>query len=81
MVIGAGTAGVPAILTALEEGATVACLQREDSAQANGNGSSGIILEESNPLGMKQYIQAWRKSGGYRMQSDLLQLFMDHSVP
>ena len=79
VVIGAGTAGVPAILTALEEGATVACLQREDSAQANGNGSSGIILEESNPLGMKQYIQAWRKSGGYRMQSDLLQLFMDHS--
>ena len=29
VVIGAGTAGVPAVCTALEEGATVACLQKE----------------------------------------------------
>ena len=47
--------------------------------QANGNGSSGIILEESNEAGILQYMQAWRKAGGYRMNPDLLKLFVDHS--
>ena len=79
VVIGAGTAGVPAILTALEEGATVAVLQREATAQGNGNGSGCVIIEESNELGMKQYFQNWRKTSGYRIDADLLQLFMDHS--
>lgn len=79
VVVGAGTAGVPAVYSALEEGATVACLQREGTVQANGNGSSGIILEESNEAGILQYMQAWRKAGGYRMNPDLLKLFVDHS--
>ena len=41
--------------------------------------SSGIILEESNEAGILQYMQAWRKAGGYRMNPDLLKLFVDHS--
>ncbi len=79
VVVGAGTAGVPAVCAALEEGATVACLQKAPTCQANGNGSSGVILEESNEIGKLQYKQAWRKAGGYRMNPDLLDLFVEHS--
>ena len=68
VVVGAGTAGVPAVWGALEEGATVACLQKEVAPMANGNGSSGLILEESNEIGKLQYKQNWRKAGGYRMK-------------
>ncbi len=79
VVVGAGTAGVPAVLTALEEGASVACLQKESTAIANGNGSSGPILDESNEIGKLQYKQAWRKAGGYRMNPDLLDLYVEHA--
>lgn len=79
VVIGAGTAGVPAVLTALEEGATVACLQKQSSAQGNGNGSGAVILEESNELGIQSYKHAWAKEGGFRYNDDLLELFMRHS--
>lgn len=79
VVIGAGTAGVPAVCTALEEGATVACLQKETVVIAHGNGSSGPILEESTALGTLQYKQAWRAAGGYRMNPDLLDLYVNHA--
>lgn len=46
---------------------------------ANGNGSSGVILDESNEIGKLQYKQAWRAAGGYRMNPDLLDLFVEHS--
>lgn len=79
VVVGAGTAGVPAALSALEEGATVAVLQKAGEAQANGNGSCGIILEESTETGVLEFMQAWREAGGYRMNWDLLKFFMEHS--
>ncbi len=79
VVVGAGTAGVPAVLSAIEEGATVACLQRASEPLANGNGSAGIILENSTEVGVLEYMQAWRKAGGYRVNWDLLKFFCDHS--
>lgn len=79
VVVGAGTAGVPAVWGALEEGAKVACLQKEATALANGNGSSGVILQESDAVGILQYKQNWRKEGGYRMNPDLLDLFCNCS--
>jgi succinate dehydrogenase/fumarate reductase flavoprotein subunit len=79
VVIGAGTAGVPAVYAALEEGATVACLQKAPAALANGNGSSGVILEESNEVGILQYMQNWRAAAGYRINYDLLKAFCAHS--
>jgi len=79
VVIGAGTAGVPAVLTALEEGASVACLQKPSQVMANGNGSAGIVLEESNDVGKLQYMQNWRKAAGYRVNWDLLEAFVEHS--
>ena len=79
VVIGAGTAGIPAVYTALEEGATVACLQKAPTASANGNGSSGVILEESNGAGILQYMQNWRVAAGYRINYNLLKAFCAHS--
>lgn len=79
VVVGAGTAGVPAVYSALEEGASVACLQKANQVLANGNGSAGIVLEESNEIGKLQYMQAWRKAGGYRNNQHLLQSFVNHS--
>lgn len=79
VVVGAGTAGVPAVYTAIDEGASVACLQKESIPLANGNGSCGIILEESNDIGRLQYRQAWRAASGYRVNDDILDLFMNCS--
>ena len=75
LVIGAGCAGVPAVVTALEEGATVACFQRESKAAANGYGESAVYVPGSTPAGIQEWIQEWGKANGYRFRRDL---FMHH---
>lgn len=79
VVIGAGTAGMPAVLTALEEGATVACLQKEDDGVSQGNGASGYIPEESTPEGLKNFINEWSRVSSYRINRDLLGYFLKNS--
>ena len=79
VVIGAGTAGIPATYAALEEGAKVACLQKESLVVAHGNGSAGFIIEESSEIGALQYKQAWRESSSYRVNPDLLDQFVQYS--
>lgn len=79
VVVGAGTSGLPAVLTALEEGATVACLQREANPVAQGNGASGVILEESTELGVLRWIQGYREASSYRVNYDLAKYFAEHS--
>lgn len=79
VVIGAGTAGLPAILTALEEGATVGVLQKEATALAQGNGSSGVIVSESTPAGIKRWMQMIRKGCNYRVNWDLFDFYAQHS--
>ena len=59
VVIGAGCAGVPAVLTAVEEGATVACLQKEATVSANGNGCSFVVKEASNLSGIARWRSDW----------------------
>lgn len=79
VVVGAGTAGLPAALTALEEGATVCCLQKEAEAVAQGNGSTGIILEASTEYGVQRWIQGHREASSYRANRDLEEFFAFHS--
>lgn len=79
VVVGAGTSGMPAVLTALEEGATVACLQKESTAIAQGGGDGGICLEASTEVGVLQWLQAWRESCNYRVNMDLARFFAYHS--
>ena len=79
VVVGAGTAGLPAVLTALEEGATVACLQKEPTTISQGNNSSGMILEESTENAVNKWMQAYRKAVQYRTNLAQLQFFALHS--
>ncbi|MEG0505435.1 MAG: FAD-dependent oxidoreductase, partial [Raoultibacter sp.] len=46
VVVGAGVAGISAVHTALEAGASVACLQKEATPVTQGNMSACIVLEE-----------------------------------
>ena len=79
VVVGAGTSGLPAVLTALEEGATVACLQKESTPISQGNGSSGVILDETTDLGLLRWIQGYREACSYRVNLDLVRFFAEHS--
>ena len=79
VVVGAGTAGMPAALTALEEGATVAVLQKETTAISQGGSSSGIILEESSEVGLGQFRREYRRTCNYRINNELLDTYIQHS--
>lgn len=79
VVVGAGTSGLPAVLTALEESASVACLQKESVTVAQGRGSSGVILSESTDLGIKQWKSAYNATVSYRCNDALLDFFIEHS--
>ena len=79
VVVGAGTSGIPAALTALEEGATVACLQKETKAISQGGSSTGIVLDASTELGLQQFKQAYREKCYWRLNHDLLDTWVNHS--
>lgn len=79
VVCGAGVAGLPAVLTAVDEGASVACLQKLDTASANGNATSGIILELSDPNAMPVWQQNLRINNSYRVNMGLLEHFWKYS--
>ncbi len=79
VVVGAGCAGVPATLTALEEGATVGVLQKEADASANGNGASAVILGQSDETAVKHWMSDWAKENKWRLNEELFQYYVDHS--
>lgn len=79
VVVGAGCAGVPAVLTALDEGATVACLQKESVVAANGFASTAVVPSASDESAMKRWMSTWAEENGYRINRDLFQYWMDHS--
>ena len=79
VVVGAGVAGIPAVLTALDEGATVGCLQKESAASANGHYEGSLVLEESDPNDILIWQQSIRANNGYRVNWDLLSYYAAHS--
>ena len=79
VVVGAGTAGVPAALSAFEEGATVACLQRNPFAISQGNNGSGFILEQCNEGGILRFMQAFNNECQGRAGLNLLRMYVDNS--
>lgn len=79
VVVGAGCSGVPAILTALEEGATVGVLQKEATASANGNGCSAVIKGHSTPAGINRWMSDWAKENKWRLNMELFNYYVDHS--
>jgi hypothetical protein len=53
VVVGAGAAGVPAALSARENGATVAVIQKAPFALSQGNSGTGINLDKSDKAGVE----------------------------
>lgn len=79
VVVGAGVAGVPAVCTALEEGATVACLQKIGHVSANGYGFSCVVKGCSNEAGMNRWMSDWARLNDWRINPVLFKHYMDHS--
>lgn len=79
VVVGAGTSGIPAILTALEEGATVGCLQKESTPVSQGGSSSGFALDGSTDVGLLQFIAEYRADCDFRINRELLETYVQHS--
>jgi len=79
VVVGAGTSGVPAVLTALEEGCTVACLEKQGFAISQGNGCTGLILPACSPMGKRRWMHKWMEVNSFRANYDLLEFYAEHS--
>ncbi|NCC68560.1 MAG: FAD-binding protein, partial [Clostridia bacterium] len=56
VVVGAGAAGVPAAITAAEEGSSVVILQKQSTVVSQGNCGSGLIIDESDTEGLLRYV-------------------------
>jgi succinate dehydrogenase/fumarate reductase flavoprotein subunit len=79
VVVGAGDAGIPAVLTAVEEGAHVACLQKQSVATGNGFAESCIKLDSSSEAGIARYISEWGEANGMRFNYDLFRHWVSYS--
>ena len=79
VVVGAGTGGVPAALSALEEGATVALLQKESKAIAQGGTCSGVLLDESDEQGIANYLQGYLEDCRWRADRGLAETYCKYS--
>ncbi|WP_281655331.1 FAD-dependent oxidoreductase [Eggerthella sinensis] len=79
VVVGAGTGGVPAALSALEEGATVAVLQKESKPIAQGGTCSGVLLDQSDEQGVMNYLQGYLEDCRWRADRKLAETYCAYS--
>ncbi len=79
VVVGAGCAGVPAVVTALEEGATVCCLQKESIVSANGAGASCVAHKYSDPAAVARWTSLWAEENLWRFNRELFKYWEERS--
>lgn len=79
VVVGAGSAGLPAALTAYEEGASVALLQKESQAISQGSAALGIDLETSDPAGVAAVVSLLEAVSQHRPKRALVQQWAENS--
>ena len=79
VVVGAGAAGVPAAVTAAEEGNSVAVLQKQSAVVSQGNCGSGLIAEESDIEGLLRYVHHTNSLNSWRSDTDLLKAYVLNS--
>ncbi len=79
IVVGAGAAGVPAAITAAEEGSSVVVLQKHDTPVSQGNCGSAIILDESDPEGLLRYVHHTNSLNNWRSDTDHLKAYVMNS--
>ena len=79
VVVGAGTTGVPAAVSAYQSGASVAVLQKQAMIIAQGNLCAKVVKEKSTEIGMRQYIHFNHKLYDYRNNTKLWERYVDRS--
>ena len=79
VVVGAGASGVPAALSALEAGASVALLQKENQAISQGNSGSGIDLATSDPADVANLVSQLIADSQHRSNRALVELWAQNS--
>ncbi|WP_204273666.1 FAD-dependent oxidoreductase [Draconibacterium mangrovi] len=72
VIVGAGASGVPAALSALENGASVAVLQKENIAISQGNSGAGIDLSTSDKAGVEALVSRLMGDNAHRCNPKLL---------
>jgi fumarate reductase flavoprotein subunit len=72
VVVGAGASGVPAALSAFENGVTVAVLQKENIAISQGNSGAGIDIDNSDKAGVEALVDRLMKDNAHRSNPKLL---------
>ncbi len=79
VVVGAGAAGVPAAITAAEEGSSVVVLQKQNAVVSQGNCGSGLILDESDKEGLLRYVHHTNSLCNWRSDTELLNAYVMNS--
>ena len=79
VVVGAGTTGIPAAISAYQSGASVAVLQKQAMIIAQGNLCAKVVKEKSTEIGMRQYIHYNHKLYDYRNNTKLWERYVDRS--
>ena len=79
VVVGAGASGVPAALSARENGATVAVVQKASFALAQGNTGSGIDLAKTDKAGVEAVISKMIADNQHRSSRKLNEVWAYNS--
>ena len=72
LVVGAGASGVPAALSAAENGAKVAVIQKHPTIVSQGNTGSGIDLATSDKAGVEALVSLLNNDNNHRCNPALL---------
>ena len=75
VVIGAGAAGVPAAISAFQEGARVALLQKEATAISQGNTCDSILFDETAPGGVEAVVSLINSDCCHRSDREQVRLW------
>lgn len=79
VVVGAGAAGVACALSAAENGAKVAVLQKESTAISQGNFCGGILLDNSDPAGVEAVVSAYMLSNHHSTRREIVDIWAKNS--
>jgi hypothetical protein len=79
VVVGAGASGVPAALSAKENGATVAVVQKAPFALSQGNTGSGIDVAKSDKAGIEALVARIIADSAHRCHPELIRLWAYNS--
>lgn len=72
VVVGAGAAGVPAALSAAENGASVACLQKQAIVVSQGNTGSGVDFANSDKAAVEALVSKILRQNAHRPNPALI---------